>query len=333
MAQIRQNPIIDFRRKRSDTMGGSAGGGLASILSAIMKQKGREKQKKEILEDFESITEKAKAAGQTVKTVYKYDEKTGQMMPSYEISGVDPLKQIMIDEYKKQREQGGASGVSSVGGRGGAGGSQFIKEGPMPTDYESIMGAQPGEARGTRRNIPGAGETWSPVESDIDFESMMKPDAGKFMDIQQSALTGAPKFVTPTEKEKKFATLQELKRRKGGKLPKQYEAMLEEAKGIKKPFTEGSDQKVLGDLTRGFAKDAYGYPIKFENRKAAIDYITGERGPDWKKNMPEAAKIIEQKFPVTLPPNVKKLSQAMQHLQNVEGMTEEESKEWLKKRM
>lgn len=73
------------------------------------------------------------------------------------------------------------------------------------------------------------------------------------------------------------------------------------AMGDKKPFTEGRIQQTLGELESGGSTSLLGHVIPFRNREGYINHALRKLGPDWLEIAPEAADMINRKFP-DLPP-------------------------------
>lgn len=70
----------------------------------------------------------------------------------------------------------------------------------------------------------------------------------------------------------------------------------------RQPFTEGAIAKTLGELESGGAKSIWGLDVmqfgKGERgRQNAINHALRNLGPDWPQIAPEAAEIIERKWP------------------------------------
>lgn len=72
---------------------------------------------------------------------------------------------------------------------------------------------------------------------------------------------------------------------------------------VEKPiFTPYNIQQGLGELTTGAPSSALGLPMEVLTEKADhIAYATNRWGPNWQDEVPEAARIIENKFPDEAP--------------------------------
>ena len=78
---------------------------------------------------------------------------------------------------------------------------------------------------------------------------------------------------------------------------KQYREAQIGAMGDRKPFTEGRIQQTLGEMESGGSTSIYGHVMQFRDRAQYIDHALRKLGPDWLEIAPEAAEIINKRFP------------------------------------
>lgn len=89
--------------------------------------------------------------------------------------------------------------------------------------------------------------------------------------------------------------------------------------------------RVLGAIKSGGMYDKItGRQFKFKDRKIAEVYAQNNLGIDWQQKYPRAVKILDEKFGISLPPEISSTSEALKFLIGEKQMDRDQAVQWLR---
>ena len=139
------------------------------------------------------------------------------------------------------------------------------------------------------------------IRSRLDFEREEKLRQRKLDEIESAVKQIDETDWIPEEKKEQYKEMLYMKKL-GVTVPARMVAPELYERPPAQTFTQRNIQQGLGELTTGAPVSMLGIPIEaLRTKQEHIDYATNRWGPDWEQMVPQAAQVIEAKFPDELP--------------------------------